>query len=147
MKKLMLVSVVLCTLLVLSCDPDSITNALADANNAMTDPNSAIQLTAENLQEMIATGVILVKAVPGFPYAKALLGGLAIAQAILTMILGWRKRVTTTALKQAVRGNEILKKDLIKKGSVGIDEFRKAQDAAQDEKTVEIINKIRTKVA
>lgn len=146
MKKLMLVSVVLCTLLVLSCDPDSITNALADANNAMTDPNSAIQLTAENLQEMIATGVILVKAVPGFPYAKALLGGLAIAQAILTMILGWRKHVTTTALKQAVRGNEILKKDL-KKGSVGIDEFRKAQDAAQDEKTVEIINKIRTKVA
>lgn len=142
MKKLMLFSVVLCALLVLSCEPESATNVIANVNEAMSDPNSSVQVTAENLQELVGTGMILVQAIPGFPYAKAILGALAIVQAVITIILGWRKQVNKTALKEVVRGNEILKK-----GPIDSEAFKNAQNIAQSEKTVEIVNKIRQKVA
>lgn len=133
MKKLMLISIVLC--LVLSCEPESV---ITDINEGMTDPNSTIQVTAENLQEVVGTSMILVKAIHGFPYAKAILGALAILQGILTIILGWRKHVNTKALKEVVQGNEIMKKGT---------EFKDAQNIAQSESTVELVNKIRKKVA
>lgn len=142
MKKLMLVGCVLFALLVLSCEPESAIELIADVNDVMSDPNSSIQVTAGNLQEMITTGAILVKAVPGFPYAKAILGALAIAQAVLAMILGWQKQNNKKALKEVVRGNEILKK-----GPIDNKAFKEAQNMAQSGKTVEIVNKIRKNVA
>lgn len=137
----MLVSVVLCALLVLSCEPESAIGVINDVNEAMTDPNSSIQVTAENLQDLINTGAILVQAVPGFPYAKAILGALAIAQAVLAVILGWQKQVNKKALKEVVRGNEILKKSPIDNQA-----FKNAQNMAQSGKTVEVVNKIRKNV-
>lgn len=138
MKKLMLISVVLCAVLVLSCEPEGTIDRIRDVNNAMTDPNSSIQITAENLQDLVGTSMFLVRAIPSFPYAKAILGALAIAQAILTIILGWRKHVNSQALKEVVLGNEIMKKGK---------DFKDAQNIAQSEATVELVNKIREKVA
>jgi len=97
-----------------------------------------VQVTAENLQELVGSGMILVQAIPGFPYAKAILSALAIVQAVIAVILGWRKQVNTKALKEVVQGNEIMKK--------GTD-FKDAQNMAQSESTTELVNKIRTKVA
>lgn len=142
MRKVILVVSVVLVLLAVGCEPESMINAIADANNAMSDPNGSIQLTAENLQEMITTGMVLVKAVPGFPYAKFLLSAFAVAQTLLAIILGWRKHTTTKALKEVVWGNEILKK-----GTIDSEAFRKAQDTAQSESTVELVNKIRKNVA
>jgi len=145
MKNLLLVGVVLCALLVLSCEPESTIGAINDVNEAMSDPNSSVQLTAENLQELVGTSIILVSAIKGFPYAKAILGALAIVQAVLTVILGWRKHTTTKALKEVVRGGEILKKEIVRKGNVDMKDFKDAHNT-QNEETVEIVNKIRHKV-
>lgn len=141
MKNVMLVNIVLCVLLVVGCEPESATNAIAGFDEAMSDPNSTVQVTAENLKELVDLGVVIIKTVPGFPYAKFLFSALAIVQAVIAIVLSWRKHINTKALKEVVRGNEILKK-----GPIDGIAFKNAQNIAQSEATVELVNKIRAKV-
>lgn len=137
---IMMASIVL--LLFVGCEPEDAKEVVTDFNASLTDPNSSIQVTAENLQELVETGMILVRAIPGFPYAKAILGALAIVQAVIGIILGWRKNVNKRALKEVVLGNEILKK-----GPIDSQAFKDAQNTAQSEPTTELVNKIRAKIA
>ena len=144
MKKLivtLLVSSVLC-MFVIGCEPEDVAGIVTDINVSLSDPNGTIQETAEKIRELTDMGAVLVKAIPGFPYGKELLAVLAVIQTIIAIILGWGKHKTTNALKEVVWGGEILKK-----GPIDSDAFKTAQNTAQSESTVELVNKIRTKIA
>lgn len=113
----------------------------------ITDPNSEVQEAAEKIGNLVGPAIILVKSVPGFPYAKAILGGLAIAQLLLSIILGWRKKKSDTALKEVVHGIELAKKELDKKGAGTSTSLKKALAITESTETTELVNKIRVKVS
>jgi uncharacterized protein (DUF2342 family) len=138
--RILFAAVVLVLLSLVGCDEDM----AQQIDQAVTDANGAVQVTAEQLQAMVQQGLIAVKTIPDFPYGKAIAAALSTISVILTLILGWRKQQKTgNALADVVRGNEIYKKGQ----GVDAEAFKKAQNEAQSTETVRIVSKMRQKVS
>lgn len=103
MKKL-IVMLVLCTLLLAGCDEllQKADEVIGQADYYATDPNSPVQITAEQLEGLVAAATAAVVAIPGFPYAQVILGALAVANAAIALILKLRKRTTDKTLAAVV---------------------------------------------
>jgi len=145
-----LLSSVFCLLLATGCEPEQVTGPIQDvigqAHYQATDPCSPVQVTAEQLKQMTDSATILVTAAEvatGFPYAKTILGALAVMQAVLALILSWRKKKTQTALEEVIAGNEALKKQLPADQATV---FKQTQNAAQSIGTIKQIAEIRREI-
>ena len=82
------------------------TEVIGQADYYMSDPNSPVQVTAEQLEYLVAAAVAAVVAIPGFPYAKAILGALAVINAAIVLILKLRKRTVEKTLSSVVKAVE-----------------------------------------
>ncbi len=84
--------------------------AIGQADYYMSDPNSPVQVTAEQLEYLVAAAVAAVVAIPGFPYAKAILGALAVINAAIVLILKLRKRTVEKTLSSVVKAVDSVEK-------------------------------------
>ncbi len=145
-----IISIVCIMFLIAGCEPERITTAITggvdQAHYQATDPCSPVQVTAEQLKQITDSAAILITtavATTGFPYAKAILGSITVIQAILGLILSWRKKQTQTALEEVVIGNEALKAKL---DDTQQQDFKDAQAAAQSAATQIKIAEIRNNI-
>jgi len=147
----LLIAITLAFMLVFAgCNPEDTITAIqqgaGEAHYQATDPCSPVQVTAQQLKQMTDSATILVTtaaATVGFPYAKAILGALAVIQGVLALVLGWQKKQTQTALEQVVLGNEVLKKKL----PDSTNQIFKDSQIAQSPATQKQVAKIRKQVA
>jgi len=125
------ITILICGLIalgLLGCTPEDV-QAIGDQ---VTDPNGPVQQAAEQIGNAVQPLRGVVRAVPGFPFAQAVLGGLAVVEAFIGIILGFRKRTSDKALREVVIGNEALKDtDEFKKSSVLRSNFKTIHNGAQ----------------
>ena len=139
--KILLLSVcVLLPVLPMACEPEDV----SEFQEYMSDPNSDVQVAAEQIGEAIKPLQVLVQTTSGFPYAKTILAGLAVVQLAIGLILSWRKKAVATQLAEVIKGGEIFKKTADDKA---VKQFQTAQDEAQTVQTTIAINKLREKIS
>lgn len=137
MKKL--IFAVLCLLVVSGCEPGEVAEIM---ETTVTDPNGILQIAAENVGNALGPLIILVRTIPGIPYAKYISGALAIAATVVALIKSWRKKQSDTALEEVVVGIEAQKKT----ENFDKPEFERVQNEAQSVATRAKVTAIRKKL-
>ena len=145
MKTGLIVLVLISFLLLAGCDweqaSQSIGEVAGQAEYQLIDPNSDVQQAAEGLSGVVGSAVVLVQSVPGFPYAKIILGALSTISVLLNVIIGWRKKVVDTALKEVITGGQEFKKLIASKEAIA--DFKVAHDKAQSTNTKKMVAAIK----
>ena len=139
---------VLCLLvagvIVSGCEPGEAAEII---ETTVTDPNGLLQVAAENVGNTLGPLIVLVRTIPGIPYANYISGALAIAATVVALIKSWRKKQSDTALEEIVVGINDAKKDVsLGKDTESREALRIASNQAQSTETRAKVTAIRKKL-